>query len=105
MMWTNRIAKELSAALPVAMADFPSAFPPSHPDWPAVSPSALPVGKGDRVRIHKGVFRGVEGTIVARRGVDRLIIAVELLQPGVTIEVDARTVQSLGTEQRTWFRR
>jgi transcription antitermination factor NusG len=64
-----------------------------------------PLGKGDRVRVSKGVFCGVEGTVVARRGADRLIIAVELIEQGVTIEVDSSKVQSLETQRGTGFGR
>ena len=43
---------------------------------------------GDRVRVEKGPLRGVEGTIVARRGERRLIIAVNYLQQGVSVQID-----------------
>ena len=43
---------------------------------------------GDRVRVEKGPLRGVEGTIVARRGERRLIVAVNYLQQGVSVQID-----------------
>jgi hypothetical protein len=40
---------------------------------------------GQRVRIKHGALLGVEGVIVSRRGGDRLLVAVEFLQQGVSI--------------------
>ncbi|HWB11258.1 MAG TPA: hypothetical protein VG826_18660 [Pirellulales bacterium] len=59
--------------------------------------------KGDRVRIFQGLFRGVEGTVVGYRGKGRLIIAVELMEQGVTIEVDVTMVQLSGSHPRPRF--
>lgn len=44
---------------------------------------------GRKVRIKSGAMRGLEGTIVDRRGGQRrLIVAVEFLQNGVSLEID-----------------
>jgi len=43
---------------------------------------------GDRVRIRSGSLAGVEGTVTARRKKCRLLVAVRLLQQGVSIEID-----------------
>ncbi|HVA48498.1 MAG TPA: transcription termination/antitermination NusG family protein [Pirellulales bacterium] len=43
---------------------------------------------GDRVRVKSGALAGVEGTVVARRRKCRLIVAVNLIQQGVSIEID-----------------
>lgn len=40
---------------------------------------------GQRVRVKNGSLMGIEGVIVARRGEDRLLVAVEFLQQGVSI--------------------
>ena len=40
---------------------------------------------GQRVRIKHGALMGIEGVIESRRGTDHLIIAVELIQQGVSI--------------------
>jgi transcriptional antiterminator RfaH len=40
---------------------------------------------GQRVRVKNGSLMGTEGTIVARRGEERLLVAVEFLQQGVSI--------------------
>ena len=43
---------------------------------------------GNRVRIRHGAMAGLEGTVLVRRGKTRLIVAVTLLQQGVSVEVD-----------------
>lgn len=43
---------------------------------------------GNRVRIRHGAMVGLEGTVLVRRGQTRLIVAVTLLQQGVSVEVD-----------------
>jgi len=43
---------------------------------------------GRRVRIKKGALMGMEGTIVTRRGGERLLVAVQFLQQGVSIEIN-----------------
>jgi transcriptional antiterminator RfaH len=42
---------------------------------------------GKRVRVVTGALMGVEGTIVERRGEDRLLVAVSFLQQGVSVLV------------------
>ncbi len=48
---------------------------------------------GDVVRVERGAFAGVTGILVTERGVDRLILSVEMLQRSVSVEID-----------RTWIR-
>jgi transcription antitermination factor NusG len=43
---------------------------------------------GNQVRIRHGAMAGLEGTVLVRRGKTRLIVAVTLLQQGVSVEVD-----------------
>ena len=45
--------------------------------------------EGDRVRVHGGVFEGVEGTVERRLDRSRLLIALHLVQRGVFLEIDA----------------
>jgi len=42
---------------------------------------------GDRVRVKSGLLMGLEGVIVSRRGEDRLLIAVNFLQQGVSVQI------------------
>ncbi|HUY90212.1 MAG TPA: hypothetical protein VMV10_15855 [Pirellulales bacterium] len=50
---------------------------------------------GDRVRVFCGVLAGVEGTVLIRRGESRLMIAVDLQQPGVSLEVDDASLEPI----------
>ena len=43
---------------------------------------------GDRVRIRRGPMEGLEGTVISRRGKVRLLVAVTMLQQGVSVEID-----------------
>lgn len=43
---------------------------------------------GREVRIKAGVMKGLEGTVVVRRSKSRLLVAVHLLQAGVSLEID-----------------
>jgi len=42
---------------------------------------------GNRVRVKTGLLMGLEGVILSRRGEDRLLIAVNFLQQGVSIQI------------------
>jgi len=48
---------------------------------------------GQHVRVKNGSLMGVEGTIVERRGEDRLLVAVEFLQQGVSILISDYQVE------------
>jgi transcriptional antiterminator RfaH len=50
---------------------------------------------GRKVRVRNGPMAGIEGTIVQRRGSDRLLIAVNFLQQGVSIEINDFMVEPL----------
>jgi transcriptional antiterminator RfaH len=43
---------------------------------------------GERVRVKHGSLMGMEGTILSRRGGDRLLVSVDFLQQGVSIEIN-----------------
>ena len=43
---------------------------------------------GDRVRVQKGPFAGMEGTVLHRRGKARLLVSVDFLQQGASIEIE-----------------
>ena len=40
------------------------------------------------MRVTTGSFAGDEGTVITRRGRNRLLVAVTLLQQGVSLEID-----------------
>lgn len=43
---------------------------------------------GDRVRVRKGPFAGIEGTVLHRRGETRLLVSVNFLQRGASVEIE-----------------
>ncbi|MEZ6115491.1 MAG: transcription termination/antitermination NusG family protein [Pirellulaceae bacterium] len=50
---------------------------------------------GDPVRIKTGSMAGLEGTVVHRRGKTRLLVAVNMLQQGVSIEIEDFQVEPI----------
>lgn len=55
-------------------------------DAPLTIERRLDVGR--RVRVKTGAMAGVEGVVISRRGNNRLLVAVKLLQQGVSVDVD-----------------
>ncbi len=47
---------------------------------------------GDRVRVIRGSLEGVEGLLVRKKGVYRLILSVEMLAQSVAVEIDRADV-------------
>lgn len=43
---------------------------------------------GDLVRVKTGLLRGLEGVVIRRHGKQRLLVAVNYLQQGVSVEID-----------------
>jgi len=43
---------------------------------------------GRRVRVRQGAFAGLEGTVLKRRGETRLLVAINFLQKGASVEID-----------------
>jgi transcriptional antiterminator RfaH len=48
---------------------------------------------GERVRIKAGLFRGVEGVILRRHGKTELLVAVDFLGQGASLEIDDSIVE------------
>lgn len=53
---------------------------------------------GQRVRICKGIFRGTEGTLAGRCGAARWVVAVDVAERGVTLEIESDAVQFIEPE-------
>ena len=86
-MTTNRVAQ----ALPVTdqqelRQDLSQIFRLIQAKAPLTIESRLK--PGDRVRVKSGPFEGVEGTVVSRCRRSRIVVAVRLIQQGVSLEVD-----------------
>ncbi len=50
---------------------------------------------GDRVRVRYGALAGLEGTVVARRGRTHLLVSVDFLQQGASVEVEDFLLESI----------
>lgn len=50
---------------------------------------------GIKVRVTSGPLRGQEGTVIERRGKRRLVVAINLLQQGASVDLDECDVESL----------
>ncbi len=46
------------------------------------------LGPGERVRVRQGAFAGLEGTVLKRRGETRLLVSINFLQQGASVEID-----------------
>jgi transcriptional antiterminator RfaH len=46
------------------------------------------LSRGDRVRVRTGPFAGIEGTVLHRRGGTRLLVSIDFLQRGASVEID-----------------
>lgn len=86
-MTTNRIASYLPVVDDIEFTrDLRQIFQLVSAKAPLTVESRLQTG--DRVRVKKGTLAGVEGTVIDRRGRCRLLVAVHLLQQGVSMEID-----------------
>jgi transcription antitermination factor NusG len=86
-MTTNRVAQVLPVREPLELReDLLQVFRLIQTNAPLTVESRLK--PGDRVRVKKGPFEGVEGTVVSRCRRSRIIVAVRLIQQGVSLEVD-----------------
>lgn len=84
---TNRVCNVLPVADNVQLTnDLLQIWRLVESDAPLTVESRLKAG--DRVRVKKGTLAGVEGTVLDRRGRCRILVAVHLLQQGVSMEID-----------------
>ncbi|MCG6551649.1 MAG: UpxY family transcription antiterminator [Candidatus Magnetominusculus sp. LBB02] len=49
--------------------------------------------EGHRVRVRRGPFAGVDGLLVKRKGLHKLVILVDILQQGISVEIDASDIE------------
>ncbi len=50
---------------------------------------------GMRVRVRSGALAGLEGTVVKRRGTERLLVMVHLLQQGASVQLEDYQVERI----------
>jgi transcription antitermination factor NusG len=54
---------------------------------------------GDRVRVKCGPLTGVQGFLVRKRNLYRLVLSVEMLGKAVAIEIDAHSVEKMNSDR------
>jgi len=61
---------------------------------------------GDRVRVISGPLQGLEGILVRRKNLCRLVLSVELLERSAAVEVDVSSVERIasGPHRSPWGR-
>ena len=50
---------------------------------------------GNRVRVKQGPFMGLEGVVLTRRGSTRLLVSINFLQQGASVEIDDFVLERL----------
>ena len=50
---------------------------------------------GDRVRIRSGTLRGLEGILVRKKNIVRLIVSLEMLGRSAAVEIDASLLEAV----------
>lgn len=97
MIWSDRIRGVLGAH----SSDTALALPGDErlmrrESRPKVIDRSSSPAVGERVRVCRGVLAGAEGTVIGVRAPARVLIAVDLVEQGVSIEVDAVQVEVAG---------
>jgi hypothetical protein len=50
---------------------------------------------GDRVRVKCGVLAGIEGILIRKKNIYRLVLSVEILNQAVAVEVEASDIEPI----------
>lgn len=51
---------------------------------------------GDRVRVRKGPFAEIEGTVLRRQGETRLLVSINFIQQGASVEIEDFLLEPIG---------
>ncbi|MBF0456423.1 MAG: UpxY family transcription antiterminator [Nitrospirae bacterium] len=51
--------------------------------------------EGHQVRVKKGPFAGVDGLLIKKKGLHKLVVLIDMLQQGVSVEIDASDVEAV----------
>jgi len=84
---TNTVARWLSIADERMLVDDLLAIKRLIDTDKPLTPEAR-IEPGQPVRVRSGALRGLEGTVVKRKGEDRLLVAVRFLNQGASIELE-----------------
>ena len=93
-MTTNRISRILSVSDPQQLVfDLEQLHRLISSNAPLSVEQKL--GPGNRVRVKQGALMGLEGTVLVRRGTTRLLVSVNFLQKGASVEMDDFLLEKL----------
>ena len=93
-MTTNRISRILTVSDPQQLVfDLEQLHRLISSDAPLSVEQKL--GPGSRVRVKQGALMGLEGTVLVRRGATRLLVRVNFLQKGASVEMDDYLLEKL----------
>jgi transcription antitermination factor NusG len=91
---TNTVARWISIADERMLVDDLRAIKRLIDTEKPLTPEAR-IEPGQLVRVRTGALRGVEGTVVRRRGAERLVVAVQFLNQGASIELEDMDLERL----------
>ena len=60
---------------------------------------------GERVRVKRGSLEGVEGVLVRKKNLYRLVLSVNMVAQSVAVEIDAADVEPATDESQAPYRR
>jgi transcription antitermination factor NusG len=93
-LMTNRISRVLTIEDPAALLyDLRQLRQLIASNAPLTVESRL--APGNRVRVRRGPLAGLEGTVLTRRGKTRLLVSVDFIQQGASVEVDDFVLEPL----------
>lgn len=55
---------------------------------------------GERVRVTRGSLTGIEGVLVRKKGLYRLVLSIEMLAQSVCVEIDASDIEPIAVQNR-----
>jgi transcriptional antiterminator RfaH len=91
---TNRISRILPVHAPDRLChDLRQLFRLIACDAPLTMESRLAPGR--RVRVRHGALAGLEGTVLLRRGRTRLLVAVDFLQQGASVDIEDYCLEAI----------
>ena len=94
MLQTNCISRTLQVEDPTAlMDDLRQIHQLIEADVPLTVESRIQPGQA--VRVISGPFQGLEGVVLQRRGVERLLVAVQFLQQGASVAIEDFQVERI----------
>lgn len=54
---------------------------------------------GDRVRVTSGPLEGIEGVLVRKKNLTRLVLSIEMLMKSVAVEIDAWMIERINSDK------